>query len=93
MAATANPAQGVRVERIPGKSIRLTEAGRIAVPLWVVKDGNHVGDADLVLTVDEAATMHAQLAKLLTPVEAKATGEQGARMRREDAEGGGGDER
>lgn len=64
---TANPTQGVRIERLPGKDAHLTEAGRIAIPLWVLKDGKHLGDSDLVLTHDEAALLHAQLDRLLCP--------------------------
>jgi hypothetical protein len=63
---TANPHQGVRIERIASRDVRRTQAGRIAVPLWVVKDGEHVGDGDLVLTHDEAAVLHAQLDRLLS---------------------------
>lgn len=62
---SANPAQGVRVDRIPSKPVRLTEAGRIALPLWVLRDGRHLGDAELVLTHDEAVALRDELTGLL----------------------------
>lgn len=62
---TANPQQGVRIERLPDRPIRRTGAGRVALPLWVLNDGVHVGDGDLVLTFDEATNLHAELGRLL----------------------------
>lgn len=64
---TANPAQGVRIERLPGKALRCTEAGRIALPLWVINDGVHLGDGELVLTYEEARGVQEELGVLLTP--------------------------
>ncbi|WP_256220748.1 hypothetical protein [Streptomyces sp. CC53] len=65
MGATANPAKGIRIERWPAKGLRRTEAGRIALPLWVLRDGEHLGDGDLVMTHDEAAALYSQLGVLL----------------------------
>ncbi|RKN43232.1 hypothetical protein D7294_10975 [Streptomyces hoynatensis] len=62
---TANPAQGVRIERLPSRPLQRTEAGRIALPLWVLNDGEHVGDGALVMTCDEAAELHREIGRLL----------------------------
>ena len=62
---TANPAQGLRVERLSGRGLRRTEAGRIALPLWVLNNGEHVGDGALVLTQDEALALRAELDVIL----------------------------
>ncbi|SDL43354.1 hypothetical protein [Streptomyces indicus] len=62
---TANPQQGVRIERLPDRPLRRTGAGRVALPLWVLNDGVHIGDGDLVLTFDEATALHAELGRLL----------------------------
>ncbi|MFF1756114.1 hypothetical protein [Streptomyces sp. NPDC058266] len=62
---TANPQQGVRIERLPDRPLRRTGAGRVALPLWVLNDGVHVGDGDLVLTFDEATALHSELGRLL----------------------------
>ncbi|GAB2806380.1 hypothetical protein GCM10027091_43230 [Streptomyces daliensis] len=65
---TANPAQGVRIERLSRRPLRRTQAGRIALPLWVLKDGKHVGDGDLVMTQDEATELLLELqAQLANP--------------------------
>ncbi|MFI7009955.1 hypothetical protein [Streptomyces sp. NPDC050145] len=75
---TANPNQGVRIERLPGRALRRTGAGRVALPLWVVNDGLHVGDGELVMTFDEATHLYAELGRLLAeqPDESRAQGEQ-----------------
>jgi hypothetical protein len=61
---TANPAQGVRIDR--SGPLRRTAAGRVAIPLTVGKNGDRVGEGDLVLTFDDAALLHAELGRLLT---------------------------
>lgn len=61
---TANPRRGIRIARST-KSLRQTEAGRIAVPLSVAHDGAELGDAELVLTVDQTAELHAELGRQL----------------------------
>lgn len=43
---TANPQQGVRIERLPDRPIRRTGVGRVALSLWVLNDGVHVGDGE-----------------------------------------------
>ncbi|MGK5640205.1 hypothetical protein ACSNOK_18105 [Streptomyces sp. URMC 126] len=63
--ATANPRQGVRFERTPGKALHHTAAGRIALPLRLVDNGVPVADGELVLTYDEADGMRLELGKLL----------------------------
>lgn len=60
---TANPSQGVRINRIG--ALRRTAAGRIAMPLTVGKDGDRVGEGDLVLTFDSAAALYAELGRVL----------------------------
>ncbi|MBC2878874.1 MULTISPECIES: hypothetical protein [Streptomyces] len=66
---TANPTRGVRIERVPEKSLRHTEAGRIGLPLRVVDNGVAVADGELVLTHDEAAGMRLELDRLLVTAE------------------------
>lgn len=60
---TANPAQGVRIER--DGSLQVTAAGRFALPLSVTKDGEPVGTGRLILTHARAAELHAELGRLL----------------------------
>jgi hypothetical protein len=60
---TANPAQGVRIER--QGELRRTAAGRLALPLSISNDGSLIGVGDLVMTNDEAATLYAHLGRLL----------------------------
>ncbi|RPK76597.1 hypothetical protein EES45_22830 [Streptomyces sp. ADI97-07] len=60
---TANPRQGVRVQRSAG--LRRTAAGRIALPLSITRDGMRLGDAELVMTCDRAAELYAELGRVL----------------------------
>ena len=60
---TANPAQGVRIER--NGSLETTHAGRFALPLSITHDGALLGVGRLVLTYDSAANLHAELGRLL----------------------------
>lgn len=60
---TANPSQGVRIDR--SGPLRRTAAGRIAIPLTVGKNGDRVGEGDLVLTFDSAAALYADLGRVL----------------------------
>ncbi|MGH3343481.1 MAG: hypothetical protein ACRDPK_11505 [Carbonactinosporaceae bacterium] len=60
-----SPATGLRIERLPNRDLRRSGAGRIALPLWVLIDGKHLGDGELVMTIDEAAALHTQLGHLL----------------------------
>lgn len=53
--------RGFRIERIPGRPLRALEDGRIAVPLWIVKDGKHAGDTEMVMSIAEAEQLHASL--------------------------------
>ncbi|MDX3753749.1 hypothetical protein ACFWD7_37050 [Streptomyces mirabilis] len=60
---TANPSQGVRIDRIG--PLRRTAAGRVALPLTVGKNGEPIGEGDLVLTNAAAELLHAELGRLL----------------------------
>ncbi|NSC21500.1 hypothetical protein FM076_09905 [Streptomyces albus subsp. chlorinus] len=60
---TANPSQGLRATR--RAPVRLTAAGRIALPLSIASDGIPIGQTDLVLTHDEASALRAELDRLL----------------------------
>ncbi|MFF9592824.1 hypothetical protein ACF1FX_27055 [Streptomyces sp. NPDC014646] len=60
---TANPAQGVRINR--KGPLRRTAAGRIALPLAVGKDGIHLAEENLVLTVDAALVLYDELWHLM----------------------------
>ncbi|MEV4436400.1 hypothetical protein [Streptomyces sp. NPDC049585] len=70
---TANPAQGLRIERVPGRRLKLTEAGRFAMELRVLIDGSHVGDGVLVMPHDEATAFGAELHDLLCGRSAQST--------------------
>ncbi|MGH3312400.1 MAG: hypothetical protein ACRDP3_17740 [Streptomyces sp.] len=56
---------GWRIDRVPGKPVRRAEDGRIAVPLWLLRDGAYHSDLDLRLSSAEAEVLHAQLSYLL----------------------------
>ncbi len=62
---TANPSQGVRIDRATNGGLRRTEAGRIALPLSVGNNGHLIGEGDLVMTHDEAVALHGELGRLL----------------------------
>jgi hypothetical protein len=54
--------RGWRIDRIPGKAVRRDEDdGRITVPLWLLRNGEHRADLDLTLSPAEAEVLHAQL--------------------------------
>jgi hypothetical protein len=54
-----------RVDRIPGLPPRLTDDGHLAIPLWALRGGRHIGDADLTLAPSEAELLRDQLSALL----------------------------
>jgi hypothetical protein len=54
-----------RVDRIPGLPPRRTVNGHIAIPLWALRGGRHIGDADLELSPSEAELLRDQLTVLL----------------------------
>lgn len=60
---TANPSQGVRIER--DGSLEKTNAGRFALPLSVTQNGAILGTGRLTLTYESAAELHAELGRLL----------------------------
>ncbi|MFF9568516.1 hypothetical protein [Streptomyces sp. NPDC014685] len=62
-ALTANPTQGVRIER--SGELRQTAAGRVALPLAVAHNGARLGEGDLVMTYDDASSLYADLGRLL----------------------------
>ncbi|MFJ8755698.1 hypothetical protein [Streptomyces cyaneofuscatus] len=62
---TANPRQGVRVQRSTESALRQTGAGRIALPLSVSQNGAGIGDAELVMTCEAAAELYAELGQAL----------------------------
>ncbi|MFF7365602.1 hypothetical protein [Streptomyces sp. NPDC008125] len=72
VAVTANPRRGIRLRRTT--ALRRTEAGRIALPLSIARDGTEIGDAELVLTVDETAALHAELGRQLADLGVPTTG-------------------
>jgi len=53
----ARTARGVRVERIPSRPPYRLDDGRIAVPLWVLRDGRHLGDTEWLMSPQEAADL------------------------------------
>lgn len=64
-ACRTDAARGLRVDRIPGLTPRLTDDGHIAVPLWALRHGRHIGDTDLTLSRQEAELLRDQLSGLL----------------------------
>jgi len=58
-------ARGWRIDRVPAKPVRRAEDGRIAVPLWLLRDGEYHSDLDLRLSPAEAEVLHAQLSYVL----------------------------
>jgi hypothetical protein len=67
--ATARPpahtdtARGLRVDRIPGRTVDTAPDGEhLVLPLWVCRHGRHVGDTDLTLSRPEAEQLLSELA-------------------------------
>ncbi|WP_199809378.1 hypothetical protein [Streptomyces sp. NRRL F-5065] len=58
---SAAPNQRVQVSRVPSKPVRRQGDGRIAIDLWLRRDGVFDADAALSLTTAEAELLHAQL--------------------------------
>lgn len=50
-------AHGVDVRLIPARPPRRLDDGRVAVPIWVRRDGVHLGDTEMILSRDETATL------------------------------------
>ncbi|MCX2967742.1 hypothetical protein WDH52_02030 [Streptomyces sp. TRM70308] len=61
-----------RIEMITGQPARLTDDGRITIPLWLLRNERHHADLTLTLPLHEAESLHARLCRLL----ATANGEQ-----------------
>ncbi|GAA2509788.1 hypothetical protein GCM10010406_52770 [Streptomyces thermolineatus] len=66
---SAETEKGWRIERIPGRDARRDADGSIRLPLWLVRNGRHVCDGELRMSPAEAEVLHAQLTRLLEPVE------------------------
>lgn len=64
--------RGWRIDRIPSRPARAVE-GRVAVPLWLVRDGEHVADVDLLLSAAEAEVLHAETGDVLAVLRALAS--------------------
>ncbi|KAA0917840.1 hypothetical protein [Streptomyces apricus] len=62
-------AKGWRIDRIPGKRVTAVHEG-VRLPLWLLHDGKHKGDAQLRLSVVEAEQLHAELSYALDEDEA-----------------------
>lgn len=62
---TASRATGWRVERV-SKPMERTNAGRFSLPLRLLRDGEHVDDAALVLSGDEAEQLLVDLSQMLS---------------------------
>lgn len=56
---------GWRIERIPGRPPHPTGDGRLALSLWLVRDGRHIADIELVMSPAEAEHLHASLCRAL----------------------------
>ncbi|MET8676118.1 hypothetical protein ABZW18_00550 [Streptomyces sp. NPDC004647] len=58
---------GLRIQRTEGRAAHHTQAGRIAVPLTLLRGAEHVEDVVLVLTAEETAAFHLELGNVLYP--------------------------
>lgn len=63
--ARTDVARGLRVDRIPGLAPYLTGDGHIALPLWALRNGRHIGDTDLTLSRAETELLRDHLSGLL----------------------------
>ncbi|MFE9662980.1 hypothetical protein [Streptomyces sp. NPDC005955] len=62
------PGVGWRVDRIPGKRVQKSEGDdgtRYRLPLMVLRNGEHRGDAGLWMSPSEAEALHAELCHVL----------------------------
>ncbi|MGP3950937.1 hypothetical protein [Streptomyces sp. 7N604] len=57
----------LRIERAEGRPVHHTEAGRIAVPLTLMRGAEPVEDIVLVLTAEQTEAFHGELGELLYP--------------------------
>jgi hypothetical protein len=58
--------RGLRINRVPGKPVRLEDDGRYALHLWLQQDGRFDGDTALRMSPAEAELLHAQLCLALS---------------------------
>lgn len=66
-----------RIDRIPGRRPHLRSDGRLALPLWLVREGNHHADAELTMSPPEAERLLSELGDALAAAHAAArTGSQ-----------------
>ncbi|AQA15734.1 hypothetical protein DNK48_06100 [Streptomyces malaysiensis subsp. malaysiensis] len=59
--ARSGASEGWQVGPVPGRGLRRERDGHLALPLQVVRSGQHVALASLLLTVAEAEQLHAAL--------------------------------
>jgi hypothetical protein len=57
----------LRVERAEGSPLHHTQAGRIAVPLRLMRAAQRVGDLALVLTAEEMEAFYEEIGTILYP--------------------------
>lgn len=63
--ARTNAAEGWQVGPVPGRGLRRERDGHLTPPLQVVRSGQHIALASLLLTVAEAEQLHAALCFVL----------------------------
>ncbi|MBQ0983508.1 hypothetical protein KBZ10_02955 [Streptomyces sp. F63] len=64
--STVTEPWGKRAERTSGAAVRMTEAGRFAIPLRISHgDGTEAEDLELVVTAEEALRLCAEVGALL----------------------------
>ncbi|GAB2835294.1 hypothetical protein [Streptomyces daliensis] len=56
---------GWQVHRVPNTAVSWDGEGRVTVPLWLLRDGEHHSDLPLTLSAAEAEFLHAQLCYVL----------------------------
>lgn len=61
MSGTTDSGPAWRVEPIPGRLAYRDENGRTRIPVWLVRNGRHVADTDIVLLPSEATLLRDQL--------------------------------
>jgi hypothetical protein len=53
------------IQRTPGRPLHRTDDDRLAVPLWLSRDGEHATDVELMLSMVDAERLHAALCRAL----------------------------
>jgi hypothetical protein len=57
----------LRVERAEGKQLHLTQAGRIAVPLDLMRGAQRVESLELILTAEQTEAFYEEIGAVLYP--------------------------